>query len=169
MTDDVRIRVDQFFAAPKTLQGSWVWSASERVNVYKFRREIAESGVLGGFRMEADAHIGTFPNEFRFLVVGLDECVFRLDCAPTIDGEHINGPNAPFGFPFALKGHHYHPWKENRQISSSRKIGERLPYALESPTKISTIQQGFWVFCRLVGISATSADEPYWPNRRDLL
>lgn len=169
MNDDVRIRIDRFFTSNKTLVGPWAWFESERVNTYKYRREIAEDGVMMGFRMEVNAHIGTYPNEFRFLVIGKDECLFRLDCAPTIDKVHINGPKRPMGIPFAIEGHHYHPWDINRQFSTRHKIADRLPYAVESSTKIATIQQGFWVFRDLVGFNATSADEPDWPTKRTLL
>ncbi len=169
MNDDLRIRVDSFFSASKTLEGSWEWNESERSSTMKFRRQIAEDGVLGGFRMEANAHMNTEPREFRFLIVGLDECLFRLDCAPTTDGAHINGPMRPLGFPFAIEGFHYHPWPENRVFSTPRKISDRMPYALEIPTEIYNIQQGFRVFCDLVGITASAADNPDWPARGKLL
>jgi len=169
MSDDLRIRVDKFFASSKTLEGAWQWYESERSGTMKFRRQIAEDGVVLGFRIEANAHIGTVLREFRFMVVGLDECLFRLDCAPTMDGAHINGPKRPMGFPFAVEGFHYHPWVENRAFSTPSKIYGRLPYALEIPTGISNIQQGFRVFCDLVGITASSADNPDWPKTRTLL
>lgn len=169
MTIDVRIRVDQFFASNKTLEGSWSWYESERVNTSKYRRAIAEDGVLRGFRLEVNAHIGMNPHEFRFLIIGLNECVFRMDCAPTIDGEHINGPSRPMGLPFAISGHHFHPWQENRSFSTPRALSGKLPYAIDSPSKITTIQQGFWVFCNLIGLAATSADEPEWPTKQGLL
>jgi hypothetical protein len=130
---------------------------------------VAEGGVAAGFRIEANAHLDTDPREFRFLVVGLNECVFRLDCAPTTDGVHINGPNRPMGFPMAIEAFHYHPWAENRGFSTPRKIHGKLPYALEIPTGISNIRQGFRVFCDLVGITASGTDDPDWPDIRKLL
>lgn len=164
MSSDVRIRVDQFFGASKTLAGSWGWYQSERLNVFKFQREIEEDGVGHGFRLEVNAHMGTDPKEFRYLVTGLGACICRLDCAPVTDGEHVNGPNRPFGLPFAISGFHYHPWRENRTFSTASSLHPRLPYAIESIAKIDTIVQGFWQFCNLVGIDATSADEPDWPK-----
>lgn len=169
MPQDVRSRVDQFFAAPKRLVGPWAWYRSERVNTMKFKREIAEDGELHGFRLEVDAFLATPEREFRYLVIGQGRCVCRLDCAPTIDRTHINGPKRPAGFPFAVDCPHYHPWPENRGFSTGTSISDRLPYALDSPSRIATIQQGFWVFCGLIGLSATSADEPEWPTRESLL
>lgn len=164
MTNDLRIRVDEFFSSHKTLEGSWGWYLSERTNAYKFQREIAEDGVAHGFRMEVTAHMGTDPREFRFILKGLGACLFRLDCAPITDGEHINGPKRPMGFPFAVEGIHYHPWAENRTFSTASTIHQKMPYALDSKAKIDTIGQGFWQFCDLAGISATAADEPDWPK-----
>lgn len=161
---DVRIRIDQFFTASKTLEGPWEWYLSERANVYKFQREIAEDGVSHGFRLEVNAHFDTHPKEFRFLVKGLGACICRLDCAPVTDGEHINGPKRPMGFPFAISGHHFHPWPENRMFSTASEIHKKLPYAIESTARIDTIGQGFWQFCDLVRIAATAADEPDWPK-----
>lgn len=169
MTFDARVRVDQFFAANKTLEGSWGWYLSERVNVYKFSREIAEDGASHGFRFEVNAHVDTNPREFRFLVKGLGACVCRLDCAPTTDGEHINGPKRPMGFPFAIQGFHFHPWQENRVFSTASDLHKKLPYAVDSNARIDTIGQGFWQFCNLVGINATAADEPDWPKPEKLL
>lgn len=164
MTEDCRIRVDQFFKAQKTLEGSWAWYLSERTNVYKFQREIAEDGVSHGFRLEVNAHMGTDPKEFRFLIKGLGACIFRLDCAPLTDSEHINGPKRPMGWPFVIEGNHYHPWEENRTFSTASALHKKLPYALDSKAKIDTINQGFWQFCDLTGIAATAADEPDWPK-----
>lgn len=62
MSDDIRIRVDRFFAASKTLEGEWAWYESERSGVMKFRRQVAEDGVSGDFRIEANAHLGTEPS-----------------------------------------------------------------------------------------------------------
>ncbi len=168
MTEDCRIRVDRFFSSSKTLEGSWGWYLSERTNVYKFQREIAEDGVSHGFRLEVNAHMGTDPREFRYLIKGLGACIVRLDCAPITDGEHINGPNRPFGLPFAISGHHYHPWPENRTFSTASDLSKKMPYAIDSNAKISTIGQGFWQFCGLAGISATAADEPDWPKPNGL-
>lgn len=169
MTDDLRIRVDRFFSAPKSLVGSWCWYLSEYVNVYKFRREIAEDGVVSGFRLEAQALVDTDPREFRFLILGLDRCVFRLDCAPKTDDTHYNDPKRPFGFPHEVRGCHYHPWDANRHRSTRSAISDKLPYALESKDKIATIQQGFWQLCTLANISAIAADVPDWPERRLLI
>lgn len=169
MNEDVRVRVDRFFAASKSLVGGWEWYQSEHVNTMKFRREIAEDGEQHGFRLEVNAFMGTPRREFRYLVIGLDECICRLDCAPTIDGTHINGPKRPLGLPFAVECPHFHPWPENRCFSTAKKISDKMPYAVDSPSRIATIQQGFWVFCGLIRLSATSADEPDWPSRSSLL
>lgn len=169
MSHDLRIRVDDFFSASKTLVGPWAWYNSERVNVMKFRREVAEDGVQHGFRIEGNAILDAPEREFRFLVIGLDECVCRLDCAPTFDGVHINGPKRPMGFPFQIEGHHFHPWAANRSFSTPRKISENLPYAIESPSRFSSIQQGFRVFCDLIGLTASGEDEPDWPKKSTLL
>lgn len=160
--------MDSFFSASKTLEGSWAWYESERSSTMKFRRQIAEDGIVRGFRMEANAHMGTQPREFRFLIIGQDECLFRLDCAPTIDGIHINGPTRPMGAPFAIEGAHYHPWEENRVFSTPKRISDKMPYALEIPTEFYNIQQGFRVFCDLVGITASAADNPDWPRSEKL-
>lgn len=160
--------MDSFFAAPKTLVGGWAWYQSERVNVMKFRREVAEDGVQHGYRIEVDAIMDAPDREFRFLVVGEDECLSRLDCAPTYDGIHINGPRRPMGLPFQIEGYHFHPWSENRGFSTPKRIHDKLPYAIDSPSKISSIQQGFRVFCDLVGITASGVDEPDWPTKTAL-
>ena len=164
MSADARIRVDKFFRSEKTLEGFGHWYQSERTGLYKFQRQIAEDGVSHGFKLEINAYVDTNPREFRFMVNGLDACICRLDCAPTTDPTHINGPNRPFGFPYAVEGHHFHPWMENRVFSTASALHKKLPYALESNGRISTIEQGFWHFCGLVGISGTNDDEPDWPK-----
>ena len=57
------------------LEGSWHGYLSERVNLYKFQREIAEDGVSYGFKIEVNAHVDCIPREFRYLVTGLGACV----------------------------------------------------------------------------------------------
>lgn len=169
MTADVRIRVDQFFAAVKTLEGSGNWYPSERTGLYKFQRQVAEDGVSHGFTFEVNAYLDSNPREFRFMITGLGACVCRLDCAPVTDPTHINGPKRPFGFPWAVEGNHHHPWQENRVFSTASHLHKKLPYALESNGKIATIEQGFWHFCTFAGISATNNDEPDWPKPVRLL
>lgn len=169
MTDDLRKRVDQFFASGKTLAGPFEWYESERAGVQKFQREVREDGVSRGFRIEGNALMGSDNREFRFMVIGLGQCLFRLDCAPVLDGTHVNGPNRPLGFPMGIDGPHYHPWAENRKFSTPNKIHDKLPYALEIPSGIANIRQGFRVFCDLVGITALTADDPDWPKPTKLL
>jgi hypothetical protein len=164
MSTDLRVRIDQFFKAEKTLEGSGDWYLSERIGLYKFQRLITEDGVSYGFKLEINAHVDTSPREFRFMVSGFGACVCRLDCAPVTDGTHINGEKRPFGFPYGVEGNHFHPWPENRVFSTASELSKKLPYALESNGRISTIEQGFWHFCSLVGISASNDDEPDWPK-----
>ena len=146
MSTDVRIRVDQFFKSKKTLEGYGHWHPSERTNLHKFQRQIAEDGVSHGFTFEVNAHLDSSPREFRFMITGLGACLCRLDCAPITDPVHVNGPQRLFGLPFAIDGNHFHPWAENRVFSTASDVHKKLPYALESNGKIATMEQGFWQF-----------------------
>lgn len=166
---DIRERVDQFLAAPKSIIGPPKWEIGSRPETRILKRALLEDGEAVDAFLHSQAYPRTALKEYRHLIVFAGKCVTRLDYAPTIDGPHFNGFSCPAGYPAeAVNPMHYHDWAGNRHFASGKTI-PKLLCAREIQSRINDIDQAFWWFCQQNHIDATSADEPGWPPLDKLL
>lgn len=102
---DLRARVDQMLAAPKTILGTPQWKIGQRPDWREMRRTLLEDGEARGAFLISHAYPRTDDHEFRDMIVLWPEggtrkdgrSVCRLDNAPTVSGPHINDFAGPLG------------------------------------------------------------------------
>lgn len=167
---DIRVRVDEFLAAPKTIVGPPTWQIGSRPEMRFMKRALLQEGEAMDAFLHSQAYPTTKSKEFRHLIVFEGLCVARMDFAPTVDGTHFNVFTCPPDYPpSSVDSLHYHDWQGNRQFATSNKLPTKLLCAKEIQSRINDIDQGFWWFCEQNQITATSADEPGWPPLDKLL
>lgn len=175
---DLKARVDELLAAPKTILGDPVWRVGQRPETREMRRILLESGESRGAKLVSVAFPGTVQHEYRHMIVFTPEegrradgkCVTRLDFAPTIDGPHVNDFNGPLGYPACeIPDPHYHDWAGNRQLTKVKELPSKLLYARHIGSRINDIDDGFWWFCQQNQIGASTRDVPGWPPPERLL
>ena len=169
---DIRIRVDELLAAPKTILGAPVWTVGQRPETRQMKRVLLENGEAHGAFLISQAYPGTANKEFRHLITFMPpsatrkdaRCICRLDNAPVTDGPHINDFGGGLGYPACqMPDLHYHDWAGNRRLAKARELPEKLLYARDIGSRINNIDDAFWWFCQQNHIDATTMDVPGWP------
>lgn len=167
---DIRVLVDEFLSAEKSLTGSGNFSPTEQPDEYEWRRFIVHDGAVADAQLLIIAYPDSPDREFRLLVLHSDACIARLDFVFKRDGPHINDLRRPMGYPSTpIWAPHYHPWSGNRQLATVDKYPKKLLYAYEIDNKINGLSRAFKWFCNEVKIAFTSNDVPDWPSRERLL
>lgn len=174
---DLKNRIDQLLAAPKTILGERVWETGSRPDTRLMKRTLLENGEALGAHLISHAYPTSTGREFRHLITFLPEhgkrqdarCVCRLDNAPVVDGPHINDFGGGLGYPpCQMPDLHYHDWAGNRHLTRGKELPPRLLYARDIGCRINDIDDGFWWFCQQNHIVATSLDLPGWPTSNKL-
>lgn len=175
---DMKARIDEMLAAPKTILGEPRWKISRRPDTREMRRLLLESGEAKGASLVSFAYPRSDRREYRHLIVFTPEdgrrvdgrCVCRLDNAPIVDGPHFNDFGGPLGYPACqVDDPHYHDWAGNRHLVKGKELPAKLLYARHISTRINNIDDGFWWFCQQNQIGASSRDVPGWPPPDQLL
>ena len=175
---DLKTRVDQLLASPKTILGPPQWKVGSRPETRQMKRTLLEDGEAKGAFLISQAYPTTAGREFRHMVTFAlpgsmrqeGRCVARLDNAPMIDGPHINDFGGIIGYPACrVPDVHYHDWAGNRHLAKAKELPEKLLYARDIGCRINNIDDGFWWFCQQNHIDATTLDVPGWPKLDQLL
>jgi hypothetical protein len=162
---DIRIIVDKFLVAEKSLVGTSSWRIDQN-DAHRWRVNVAVGGELSGFALEVKAYPRSDLGKFRIILTA-DKAIWRLCCAN--DPPHVNpltGPADTRGM--IITGPHYHAWEDNRHYATARSLPDELRVA-RSLDGMSFASAFRW-FCAGTGISGlASLDIPELPRRDRLL
>jgi hypothetical protein len=162
---DIRVIVDRFLAAEKSLVGTSDWQLDQN-DASRWRVNVAVGGELSGFALEVKAYPWSDSIKFR-IILTRERAIWRLCCAD--DPPHVNPLSRPKDIHDAIvTGPHYHSWADNRAYATAKSLPDELRIA--RPIDGMGFASSFRWFCGETGISGlASLDIPDLPRRDRLL
>lgn len=166
MGGDIRLLIDGFMAAEKTLSSAVAsWVPDRAGEILRFVRTVEINGEQPGIQLEVKAYPREEALKFRILLVA-EKCFWRLDFA---DDQQVNPLGAPHSAAILIGGPHFHAWEDNRVFATAKNLPKRLQNARILPANIRTFNAAFWWFVDQTNIVISSPDVPDLPRRETLL
>lgn len=165
MTSDVRVLVDGFLQARKSLAGIPAWVEDLDRGTWRWTRAIEIDGELRGLTLLVKAYPQENPLKFR-IMINATRCVWRLDVA---NDQHVNPLSAPAHAGLVIVEPHYHAWADNRIFATANSLPSKLKNARIFPDKSEDFAAMFRWFCAQTAIVVGTSDVPILPQSGKLL
>jgi hypothetical protein len=162
---DVRILIDTFLRADKTLAVMGEWKSHQDGDDLRWIAPVELDGEQHGINLVVKFYPNKPSLEFTILLAAT-QCIWRLDFTNT---PHQNPLNAPTFQGMLLGEPHYHSWDDNRSLSKANSLSKKLPNARLLPLSIKTFAPAFRWFADGTRIYVESGDIPELPRRESLL
>lgn len=165
-THSIVALIDDFMAAPKTLEGEAVWRDAGHHGQYRVVFPLYVNGVSSGFDLEICAYPNLTPLRFT-LCIRQPKCVWRLDYSET--DVHTNSLKAPPDIAGqTIVGFHYHSWADNRRFVTGGQLPEMMKNARSLPEGVKGFEAAFVWFCRETKIALPPTGKIDLPPRTEL-
>jgi hypothetical protein len=165
-TPSIVALIDDFLAAPKTLEGAATWRDMGHHGQHRLVFPIHVGGVSSGFDLEICAYPNRSPLRFT-ISIRQPICIWRLDYSET--DVHPNSLNAPPDISGeTIMGVHYHAWADNRRFVTTNQLPKNMKNARKLPESINGFEAAFAWFRRETNIAAPPSGAVELPARTEL-